>query len=160
MKTIAIKVLAVLLFLPTMQFAAESFENDEVVKLVKYMEIANEEDIKEFTGAIKTDDLNKKLGLAEQGLLHIAVAANCLPIARSLLEKKANVDLPNKAGLTPLFVAGICKNERMMQLLLQNGARKEELPGGDELLSHLKAIDDIEKKIEKKRAEGRVNKES
>ena len=57
-------------------------------------------------------------------------------IAKTLIEKGANVNMKNKDGLTPFMIASFCRNVEICNFLLEEGVNMEEVVNmeGDTLL--------------------------
>ena len=68
------------------------------------------------------ENLNKKYGIFNTTLLHLAVLKNYYKVSKLLLKHKAKVNARNISGDTPLFFAVYNNNLSLVKLLIKNRA--------------------------------------
>lgn len=73
--------------------------------------------------SINKDNLDKKNKIGDYSLLHWAIYHKNYPVAYYLLDEGANVNTVNWRGRSPLDTATEYKNTKMIQLLINHGAK-------------------------------------
>ena len=90
--------------------------------------LSNQKDALVKINSYSLRQLNQIQGLGLT-ILHTAVIANDIPIAKALINRKVNLDVKtsslNNSGLTALHIAVQSENPEMVKLLLLAGADRE-----------------------------------
>ena len=90
--------------------------------------LSNQKDALVKINSYSLRQLNQIQGLGLT-ILHTAVIANDIPIAKALINRKVNLDVKtsslNNSGLTALHIAVQSENPEMLKLLLLAGADRE-----------------------------------
>ncbi len=128
MKTIAIKVLAISLFLPTISSAMKTLTSKEC-EYCEALEMMGSDDQKKVEEFITSHpDINRRYGTSKETLLCMAAANGKPKTIQLLIDSKAKIDQEDSLGWTPLMNLmhrapfGDAKYPKAAELLLQNGS--------------------------------------
>ncbi|XP_062513154.1 myotrophin-like [Corticium candelabrum] len=87
-------------------------------------------DLDQVKSLAPTVDLNKEL-INGRMAIHFAADYGQKDVIEYLITRKADVNIPDKHGITPLLAAVFEDHAECVRLLIQNGARKDgKAPGG------------------------------
>jgi ankyrin repeat protein len=77
-----------------------------------------------------TDDVNAKVDDYSHSLMHLAATKGYAPLLKLLHQAKANLDIKNSAGMTPMMWAAHSGHLPCVQFLVEQGAKIEHRNNG------------------------------